>query len=69
MEGLFYILKNFLEVLLKNPEVFYIAVESPKRKFGVYLKSIVENKPHRCKGKSLRFFHLQSYYKYLKIFF
>lgn len=37
----------------------YLATESPKGEFGVYLVSIGDSKPYRCKIKSPAFTHLQ----------
>jgi NADH dehydrogenase (ubiquinone) Fe-S protein 2 len=60
MEGLILHFKRFSRGFILKPGCVYVAVESPKGEFGIYLKSIGENKPYRCKVRAPGFFHLQS---------
>jgi len=59
MEKLILHFKRFSRGFLIKPGSAYVGIESPKGEFGVYLKSIGENKPYRCKIRPPGFFHLQ----------
>ena len=59
MEKLISHFKRFSRGFLIKPGSAYVGIESPKGEFGVYLKSIGENKPYRCKIRPPGFFHLQ----------
>jgi len=60
MEKLILHFKRFSKGFLIKPGSTYIGIEAPKGEFGVYLKSVGENKPYRCKIRAPGFFHLQS---------
>lgn len=66
-----HVLKKSMEVLIQHFKLFsegytvpagetYVAIESPKGEFGVFVTSTGSNKPYRCKVRSPGFFHLQS---------
>ena len=59
MESLILHFKRFSRGFLIKPGSNYVGIEAPKGEFGVYLKSIGENKPYRCKVRAPGFFHLQ----------
>jgi len=59
MEKLILHFKRFSRGFLILPGSGYIGIEGPKGEFGVFLKSIGENKPYRCKIRAPGFFHLQ----------
>lgn len=64
-------IKDSMEILIQHFKLYsegfsvpagetYIAIESPKGEFGVFLYSDSTNKPYRCKVRSPGYFHLQS---------
>jgi len=59
MEGLILHFKRFSRGFKIKSGSSYVGIEAPKGEFGVYLKSIGENKPYRCKVRAPGFFHLQ----------
>ena len=59
MEKLILHFKRFTRGFLIKPGSTYVGIEAPKGEFGVFLKSIGENKPYRCKIRAPGFFHLQ----------
>jgi len=59
MEALIHHFKYFSENFSLPQGSHYTAVEAPKGEFGVFLKSVGENRPSRCKIKSPGFAHLQ----------
>jgi len=60
MESLIHHFKLFSEGFNIPLGEVYQTVEAPKGEFGIYLSSIGENKPYRCRIKSPGFIHLQS---------
>jgi NADH:ubiquinone oxidoreductase subunit D len=60
MEGLILHFKRFSRGFIIKSGSIYVGIEAPKGEFGVFLKSIEENKPYRCKVRAPGFFHLQS---------
>jgi len=59
MEKLILHFKRFSRGFLIKKGSGYVGIEGPKGEFGVFLKSIGENKPFRCKIRAPGFFHLQ----------
>ena len=59
MEGLILHFKRFSRGFIIKAGSTYVGIEAPKGEFGVYIKSIGENKPYRCKVRAPGFFHLQ----------
>jgi len=59
MEKVILQFKRFTRGFLIKPGSSYVGIEAPKGEFGVFLKSIGENKPYRCKIRAPGFFHLQ----------
>jgi len=59
MEKIILQFKRFTRGFLIKPGSTYVGIEAPKGEFGVFLKSIGENKPYRCKVRAPGFFHLQ----------
>jgi len=59
MEKLILHFKRFSRGFLIKSGSTYVGIEAPKGEFGVYLKSVGENKPYRCKVRASGFFHLQ----------
>ena len=60
MEKIILHFKTFSSGFILNTGSTYTGLESPKGELGVYLKSIGENIPYRCKIRTPGFFHLQS---------
>lgn len=60
MESLIHHFKFFSEGLRVNYGNTYVAVESPKGEFGLFLKANGTNRPYRCRIKAPGFLHLQS---------
>ncbi|MCQ8277716.1 NADH-quinone oxidoreductase subunit D [Acetobacteraceae bacterium KSS8] len=60
MEALIHHFKLFTEGYHVPPGSTYIAVESPKGEFGVYLVADGSNRPYRCKIRPTGFSHLQA---------
>ena len=60
MEALIHHFKLFTEGFHVPAGEVYVAVESPKGEFGVYLVSDGTNKPYKCKVRSPGFAHLQA---------
>lgn len=59
MEALIHHFKLFTEGLFVPAGKTYTAVEAPKGEFGVFLSSVGDNKPYRCKIRAPGYFHLQ----------
>ncbi len=51
--------KYYSEGFFAQEEDFYVASETPKGEFGVYLETANSNKPYRVKIRSTGFLHLQ----------
>src|SRR6187431_1330737 len=62
MEALIHHFKLFTEGFHVPAGEVYVATESPKGEFGVYLVSDGSNKPYRCKIRAPGFAHLQAMY-------
>ncbi|RYY25080.1 MAG: NADH-quinone oxidoreductase subunit D [Sphingomonadales bacterium] len=60
MEALIHHFKLFTEGYHVPAGEVYVATESPKGEFGVYLVSDGSNKPYRCKVRPTAFSHLQA---------
>ncbi len=60
MEALIHHFKLFTEGFHVPAGEVYVATESPKGEFGVYLVSDGSNKPYRCKIRPTAFSHLQA---------
>ena len=60
MEALIHHFKLFTEGFRVPAGEVYVATESPKGEFGVYLVSDGTNKPYRCKIRPTAFSHLQA---------
>jgi NADH-quinone oxidoreductase subunit D len=60
MESLIHHFKLFTEGYHVPAGEVYVATESPKGEFGVYLVSDGTNKPYRCKVRPTAFSHLQA---------
>ena len=60
MEALIHHFKLYTEGFHVPAGEVYVATESPKGEFGVYLVSDGTNKPYRCKIKAPGFAHLQA---------
>ena len=60
MEGLIHHFKLYTEGFHVPAGEVYVATESPKGEFGVYLVSDGTNKPYRCKIRPTAFSHLQA---------
>ena len=60
MEALIHHFKLYTEGFHVPPGDVYVATESPKGEFGVYLVSDGSNKAYRCKIRSTGFSHLQA---------
>jgi NADH-quinone oxidoreductase subunit D len=60
MEALIHHFKLFTEGFHVPAGDVYVATESPKGEFGVYLVSDGSNKPYRCKIRPTAFSHLQA---------
>jgi NADH-quinone oxidoreductase subunit D len=60
MEALIHHFKLFTEGFRVPPGEVYVATESPKGEFGVYLISDGSNTPYKCKVRSPGFAHLQA---------
>jgi len=60
MESLIHHFKLYTEGFHVPAGEVYVATESPKGKFGVYLVSDGSNKPYRCKIRPTAFSHLQA---------
>jgi NADH-quinone oxidoreductase subunit D len=60
MEALIHHFKHFTEGFHVPAGEVYVATESPKGEFGVYLVSDGSNKPYRCKVRPTAFSHLQA---------
>nr|WP_246352150.1 NADH-quinone oxidoreductase subunit D [Sphingomonas xinjiangensis] len=60
MEALIHHFKHFTEGFHVPEGEVYVATESPKGEFGVYLVSDGSNKPYRCKVRPTAFSHLQA---------
>jgi len=60
MEALIHHFKLYTEGFHVPPGEVYVATESPKGEFGVYLVSDGSNKPYRCKIRPTAFSHLQA---------
>ncbi|HEX8302282.1 NADH-quinone oxidoreductase subunit D [Sphingomonas sp.] len=60
MEALIHHFKLFTEGFHVPAGEVYVATESPKGEFGVYLVSDGTNKPYRCKVRPTAFSHLQA---------
>lgn len=60
MEALIHHFKLFTEGYRVPAGDVYVATESPKGEFGVYLVSDGTNKPYRCKVRPTAFSHLQA---------
>jgi NADH-quinone oxidoreductase subunit D len=60
MEALIHHFKHFTEGFHVPAGEVYVATESPKGEFGVYLVSDGTNKPYRCKVRPTAFSHLQA---------
>src|SRR5690606_39455392 len=59
MEALIHHFKLYTEGFRVPAGEVYVATESPKGEFGVYLVSDGSNKPYRCKIRPTAFSHLQ----------
>ena len=53
-------LGNGISRAMAKEGAVYVATESPKGEFGVYLVSDGSNKPYRCKIRPTAFSHLQA---------
>jgi NADH-quinone oxidoreductase subunit D len=60
MESLIHHFKLYTEGFHVPAGEVYVATESPKGEFGVYLVSDGTNKPYRCKIRPMAFSHLQA---------
>ena len=60
MEALIHHFKLYTEGFHVPAGEVYVATESPKGEFGVYLVSDGSNKPYRCKIRPTAFSHLQA---------
>ena len=60
MESLIHHFKLYTEGFHVPEGEVYVATESPKGEFGVYLVSDGSNKPYRCKIRPTAFSHLQA---------
>jgi NADH-quinone oxidoreductase subunit D len=60
MEALIHHFKLYTEGYHVPAGEVYVATESPKGEFGVYLVSDGSNKPYRCKIRPTAFSHLQA---------
>jgi NADH-quinone oxidoreductase subunit D len=60
MESLIHHFKLYTEGFHVPAGEVYVATESPKGEFGVYLVSDGTNKPYRCKIRPTAFSHLQA---------
>jgi len=60
MEALIHHFKLYTEGFKVPEGSVYVATESPKGEFGVYLVSDGTNKPYRCKIRPTAFSHLQA---------
>ena len=60
MEALIHHFKLYTEGFKVPAGSVYVATESPKGEFGVYLVSDGTNKPYRCKIRPTAFSHLQA---------
>jgi NADH-quinone oxidoreductase subunit D len=60
MEALIHHFKLYTEGFKVRAGSVYVATESPKGEFGVYLVSDGTNKPYRCKIRPTAFSHLQA---------
>jgi NADH-quinone oxidoreductase subunit D len=60
MESLIHHFKLYTEGFHVPAGEVYVATESPKGEFGVYLVSDGSNKPYRCKIRPTAFSHLQA---------
>ncbi len=60
MEALIHHFKLYTEGYRVPAGEVYVATESPKGEFGVYLVSDGTNKPYRCKIRPTAFSHLQA---------
>jgi NADH-quinone oxidoreductase subunit D len=60
MESLIHHFKLYTEGFRVPEGEVYVATESPKGEFGVYLVSDGSNKPYRCKIRPTAFSHLQA---------
>src|SRR3546814_7006550 len=60
MEALIHHFKLFTEGYHVPAGEVYVATESPKGEFGVYLVADGSNKPYRCKLRPTAFSHLQA---------
>ena len=60
MEALIHHFKLYTEGFHVTAGEVYVATESPKGEFGVYLVSDGSNKPYRCKIRPTAFSHLQA---------
>jgi NADH dehydrogenase I D subunit len=58
MEGMIHHFKLFSEGFSVPRGSYYIAVEAPKGEFGIFMRSVGENRPNRCKIKAPGFAHL-----------
>jgi len=65
-----FLMKNYMESLIQHFKYYgsgfnvskgnvYVAIESPKGEFGVFLASTGMTRPYRCKIRTADFFHLQ----------
>jgi len=59
MESLIHHFKLYSEGFLVPAGKTYIATESPKGEFGVFLVANGSNRPYRCKIRAPGYFHLQ----------
>jgi NADH-quinone oxidoreductase subunit D len=60
MEALIHHFKLYTEGYHVPAGEVYVATESPKGEFGVYLVADGTNKPYRCKFRPTAFSHLQA---------
>jgi NADH-quinone oxidoreductase subunit D len=60
MEAMIHHFKLYTEGFHVPAGEVYVATESPKGEFGVYLVSDGTNKPYRCKIRPTAFSHLQA---------
>jgi NADH-quinone oxidoreductase subunit D len=60
MEALIHHFKLYTEGFHVPEGAVYVATESPKGEFGIYLVSDGTNKPYRCKIRPTAFSHLQA---------
>lgn len=65
MEALINHFKLYTEGFNLHSSEMYVATESPKGEFGVFLNTDGSNRPYRCKIRSPGFFHLQGLNKLL----